>query len=390
MKLFGPDFYNITELLTEEELMIQRTAYDFVQAEFMPLIHNHYEKGTFPNEIAAKLGELGFMGSSLPEESGGSGVSNVAYGLILHELERGDSGLRSFASVQGALVMYPIHAFGSEEQKSRWLPGLGAGTTIGCFGLTEPNFGSNPGGMATRCKRDGDDWILNGNKMWITNGSLADVSVVWARDDEGIIRGFLLEKGMEGFTSSDIHGKLSLRASITSELSMSDVRVPDSSRLPNIKGLKGPLGCLTQARYGIAWGMIGAAVDCYNTALGYSKERKQFSKPIAGYQLTQAKFAEMITRITEAQLMVYRLGRLKDEGTMNFQQVSMAKRNNCAMARDIAKMPREILGANGVTEDYSPIRHMANIESVFTYEGTHEMHTLILGQDVTGIAAFDS
>ena len=390
MKLFGPDFYNITELLTEEELMIQRTAYDFVQAEFMPLIHEHYEKGTFPNEIAAKLGELGFMGSSLPEESGGSGVSNVAYGLILHELERGDSGLRSFASVQGALVMYPIHAYGSEEQKSRWLPGLGAGTKIGCFGLTEPNFGSNPGGMATRCKRDGDDWILNGNKMWITNGSLADVSVVWARDDEGIIRGFLLEKGMEGFTSSDIHGKLSLRASITSELSMSDVCVPDSSRLPNIKGLKGPLGCLTQARYGIAWGMIGAAVDCYNTALGYSKERKQFSKPIAGYQLTQAKFAEMITRITEAQLMVYRLGRLKDEGTMNFQQVSMAKRNNCAMARDIAKMAREILGANGVTEDYSPIRHMANIESVFTYEGTHEMHTLILGQDVTGIAAFDS
>ena len=390
MKLFGPDFYNITELLTEEELMIQRTAYDFVQAEFMPLIHEHYEKGTFPNEIAAKLGELGFMGSSLPEESGGSGVSNVAYGLILHELERGDSGLRSFASVQGALVMYPIHAYGSEEQKSRWLPDLGAGTKIGCFGLTEPNFGSNPGGMTTRCKRDGDDWILNGNKMWITNGSLADVSVVWARDDEGIIRGFLLEKGMEGFTSSDIHGKLSLRASITSELSMSDVRVPDSSRLPNIKGLKGPLGCLTQARYGIAWGMIGAAVDCYNTALDYSKERKQFSKPIAGYQLTQAKFAEMITRITEAQLMVYRLGRLKDEGTMNFQQVSMAKRNNCAMARDIAKMAREILGANGVTEDYSPIRHMANIESVFTYEGTHEMHTLILGQDVTGIAAFDS
>ena len=390
MKLFGPDFFNITELLTEEELMIQRTAYDFVQAEFMPLIHEHYEKGTFPNEIAIKLGELGFMGSSLPEESGGSGVSNVAYGLILHELERGDSGLRSFASVQGALVMYPIHAYGSEEQKSRWLPGLGAGTKIGCFGLTEPNFGSNPGGMATRCKRDGDDWILNGNKMWITNGSLADVSVVWARDDEGIIRGFLLEKGIEGFTSSDIHGKLSLRASITSELSMSDVRVPDSSRLPNIKGLKGPLGCLTQARYGIAWGMIGAAVDCYNTALDYSKERKQFSKPIAGYQLTQAKFAEMITRITEAQLMVYRLGRLKDEGTMNFQQVSMAKRNNCAMARDIAKMAREILGANGVTEDYSPIRHMANIESVFTYEGTHEMHTLILGQDVTGIAAFDS
>jgi|TARA_B100000959_G_scaffold286810_1_gene367406 glutaryl-CoA dehydrogenase len=390
MRLFGPDFYNITELLTEEETMIQRTAFEFVQTEFMPLVHEHYEKATFPLELAPKLGEMGFMGSSLPEESGGSGVSNVAYGLILHELERGDSGLRSFASVQGALVMYPIHAYGSDEQRSKWLPGLGAGTMIGCFGLTEPNFGSNPGGMATRCKRDGDDWIINGNKMWITNGTLADVALVWARDDDGIVRGFLLERGMDGFTSSDIHGKLSLRASITSELSMSNVRVPDSARLPNIEGLKGPLSCLTQARYGIAWGMVGAAVDCYNTSLEYSKERKQFSKPIAGYQLTQAKFAEMITRITESQLLVYRLGRLKDEGKMNFQQVSMAKRNNCAMARDIAKMSREILGANGVTEDYSPIRHMANIESVYTYEGTHEMHTLILGQEVTGIPAYDS
>ena len=390
MRSFGPDFYNITELLTEEEIMIQRTAFEFVQTEFMPLVHEHYEKATFPLELAPKLGEMGFMGSSLPEESGGSGVSNVAYGLILHELERGDSGLRSFASVQGALVMYPIHAYGSDEQRSKWLPGLGAGTMIGCFGLTEPNFGSNPGGMATRCKRDGDDWIINGNKMWITNGTLADVALVWARDDDGIVRGFLLEKGMDGFTSSDIHGKLSLRASITSELSMSNVRVPDSARLPNIEGLKGPLSCLTQARYGIAWGMVGAAVDCYNTSLEYSKERKQFSKPIAGYQLTQAKFAEMITRITESQLLVYRLGRLKDEGKMNFQQVSMAKRNNCAMARDIAKMSREILGANGVTEDYSPIRHMANIESVYTYEGTHEMHTLILGQEVTGIPAYDS
>ena len=390
MKSFGPDFYNITELMTEEELLVQKTAYEFVQTEFMPLIHEHYEKGTFPLELAAKLGEMGFMGSSLPEESGGSGVSNVAYGLILHELERGDSGLRSFASVQGALVMYPIHAYGSDEQKSKWLPGLGSGTLIGCFGLTEPNFGSNPGGMTTRCTRDGDDWILNGNKMWITNGTLADVALVWARDEGGIVRGFLLEKGMDGFTSSDIHGKLSLRASITSELSMANVRVPDSSRLPNIEGLKGPLSCLTQARYGIAWGMVGAAVDCYNTALDYSKERKQFSKPIAGYQLTQAKLAEMVTRITESQLMVYRLGRLKDEKKMNFQQVSMAKRNNCAMARDIARTSREILGANGVTEDYSPIRHMANIESVFTYEGTHEMHTLILGQDVTGIPAYDS
>jgi glutaryl-CoA dehydrogenase len=390
MKELRPDFYNITDLLTEEELLIQQTAYDFVQTEFMPIINEHYENATFPMELAPKLGELGFMGSSLPEESGGSGVSNVAYGLILHELERGDSGLRSFASVQGALVMYPIHAYGSDEQKAKWLQELGAGTKIGCFGLTEPNFGSNPGGMVTRCKKDGDDWIINGNKMWITNGTVADVSVVWARDEDGMVRGFLLEKGMDGFTSSDIHGKLSLRASVTSELSMANVRVPDSARLPNIEGLKGPLSCLTQARYGIAWGMVGTAVDCYNTAVDYSKERKQFSKPIGGYQLTQAKFAEMVTRITEAQLLVYRLGRLKDEGTMTFQQVSMAKRNNCAMARDIAKMAREILGANGITDDYSPIRHMANIESVYTYEGTHEMHTLILGQEVTGMAAYDT
>ena len=390
MKELGPDFYNITDLLTEEELLIQQTAHDFVQTEFMPLINQHYENATFPMDLVPKLGELGFMGSALPEESGGAGVSNVAYGLILHELERGDSGLRSFASVQGALVMYPIHAYGSDEQKAKWLPELGAGTKIGCFGLTEPNFGSNPGGMVTRCKRDGGDWILNGNKMWITNGSVADVSVVWTRDEEGIVRGFLLEKGMEGFTSSDIHGKLSLRASVTSELSMANVRVPDSARLPNIEGLKGPLSCLTQARYGIAWGMVGAAVDCYNTAVDYSKERKQFSKPIAGFQLTQAKLAEMVTCITEAQLLVYRLGRLKDEGKMTFQQVSMAKRNNCAMARDIARTSREILGANGITEDYSPLRHMANIESVYTYEGTHEMHSLILGQEVTGMAAYDT
>jgi glutaryl-CoA dehydrogenase len=390
MKKLGPDFYNITDLLTEEELLIQETAYDFVQTEFMPLINEHYENSTFPMELVPKLGELGFMGSALPESSGGAGVSNVAYGLILHELERGDSGLRSFASVQGALVMYPIHAYGSDEQKAKWLPELGTGTKIGCFGLTEPNFGSNPGGMATRCKRDGDGWIINGNKMWITNGSLADVSVVWARDEDGLVRGFLLEKGMEGFTTSDIHGKLSLRASITSELSMANVRVPDSARLPNIEGLKGPLGCLTQARYGIAWGMVGCAIDCYNTALDYAKERKQFSKPIGGYQLIQAKLVEMVTRITEAQLLVYRLGRLKDEGKMTFQQVSMAKRNNCVMARDVARVSREILGANGITEDYSPMRHMANIESVYTYEGTHEMHTLILGQDVTGLAAYDS
>ena len=390
MKNFGPDFYNISDLLSDEELLIQQTAFDFVKAEFMPLINEHYENGTFPLELVSKLGELGFLGSALPIESGGAGVSNVAYGLILHELERGASGLRSFASVQGALVMYPIHAYGSDEQKSKWLSELGKGTKIGCFGLTEPNFGSNPGGMITRCKKDGDGWIINGNKMWITNGSLADVAVVWARDDDDIIRGFLLEKGMEGFTSSDIHGKLSLRASITSELSMNNVCVPDTARLPNIEGLKGPLSCLTQARYGIAWGMVGAAIDCYNTALDYSKERKQFSKPIAGYQLTQTKLADLVTRITEAQLLVYRLGRLKDEGKMTFQQVSMAKRNNCVMARDVSKISREILGGNGITIDYSPIRHMANIESVYTYEGTHEMHTLIIGEHETGIPAYDS
>ena len=389
MKNFGPDYYNISDFLSDEELLIQQTAFDFVKTEFLPLINEHYEKGTFPLELISKLGDLGFLGSSLPIESGGAGVTNIAYGLILHELERGDSGLRSFASVQGALVMYPIHAFGSSEQRAKWLSDLGKGIKIGCFGLTEPNFGSNPGGMATACKKDGDDWIINGSKMWITNGSIADIAIIWAKDGEGIIRGFILEKGMKGFTSNDIHGKLSLRASITSELSMVDVRVPDSSRLPNIEGLKGPLSCLTQARYGIAWGMLGAAVDCYNTALEYAKERKQFSKPIAGYQLTQAKLAEMLTKITEAQLMVYRLGQLKDQGKMSFQQVSMAKRNNCAIARDIAKISREILGGNGITIDYSPIRHMANIESVYTYEGTHEMHTLIIREDVTGLPSYD-
>jgi len=389
MEYIGPDFYNISDLLTEEELLIQKTAHDFVNNEFKPVINEHYEKGTFPIEIATKLGELGFMGSSLPEESGGAGVSGVAYGLILHELEKGDSGLRSFASVQGSLVMYPIHSYGSDEQKKKWLPGLGSGELIGCFGLTESNFGSNPGGMVTTAKKDGDDWIINGSKMWITNGSLADVALVWAKDKTGVIRGFLLEKGMKGFTSNDIHGKLSLRASVTSELSMVDVRVPDNSRLPNIEGLKGPLSCLTQARYGIAWGMVGAAIDCYETALDYSLERKQFSKPIAGYQLTQAKFAEMLTQITMAQLTVYQLGRLKDQGKMRFDQVSLAKRNNCYVARNIARTCRGILGGNGIIEDYSPIRHMANIETVFTYEGTHEMHTLILGQAITGIAAFD-
>jgi glutaryl-CoA dehydrogenase len=390
MKEFGPDYYNITEMLTEEELLIQKTANDFVLNEFKPLVNEHYENGTFPKELISKLGDLGFMGSSLPVEFGGSGVSNVAYGLILHELERGDSGLRSFASVQGALVMYPIYAYGSNDQKKKWLKLLGSGNKIGCFGLTESNFGSNPGSMLTRCKKDGDNWIINGSKMWITNGSIADIAIVWARDEEGLVRGFILEKGMEGFSASDIHGKLSLRCSITSELSFENVCVPDSSRLPNVEGLKGPLSCLTQARFGISWGMMGAATDCYQVALNYAKERKQFSKPIAAYQLTQSKLANMLTRITEGQLMAYQLAKLKDDERMNFLQVSMAKRNNCMIARDVAKTAREILGGNGITIDYSPIRHMANIESVFTYEGTHEMHTLILGEDITKIAAFDN
>jgi glutaryl-CoA dehydrogenase len=389
MKNIGPDYYNISDELAEEELLIQQTANEFVQKEFLPLINEHYEAGTFPKKLIPKLGDLGFLGSALPVESGGAGVSNVAYGLILHELERGDSGLRSFASVQGSLVMYPIHAYGSADQKQKWLPGLGKGELIGCFGLTEPNFGSNAGGMATTAKKDGEDWIINGAKMWITNGSIADIAIVWAKDEGGIVRGFILEKGMDGFSSNDIHGKISLRASITSELSMVNVRVPDSSRLGGVEGMKGPLSCLTQARYGIAWGMTGCATDCYLSALNYSKERKQFSKSIAGYQLTQAKLVEILTKITNAQLMVMKLGRMKDAGTMNFHQVSMAKRNNCAMARDVARTSREILGANGVTLDYSPIRHMANIESVFTYEGTHDMHTLIVGEDITGIPAFD-
>ena len=389
MKYIGPDFYNISSQLTEEELLVQKTAHEFVKNEFMPSVKEHYHSGTFPVELMTKLGELGFLGSSLPEESSGAGVSNVAYGLIMHELERGDSGLRSFASVQGALVMYPIHAYGSDKQKEKWLPRLGSGDAIGCFGLTESNFGSNPGGMVTRASKDGDDWIINGSKMWITNGTIADVALVWAKDDDGIIRGFLIEREMKGFSAPEQHGKLSLRASITSELVLENVHVPDSSRLPNVEGLKGPLSCLTQARYGIAWGVIGAAVDCYETALNYSLQRKQFSRPIAGYQITQMKLVEMLTNITEAQLLVLRLGRMKDEGTMDFSQVSMAKRANVAMARDIARTSREILGANGIIDDYSPIRHMANLETVYTYEGTHEMHTLILGEKITGHSAFD-
>jgi len=389
MKYIGPDFCNITSLLTDEELLIQKTANQFVEKEFNPIVNEYYEKGSFPLDLIPKMGELGFFGATLPKEFGGSEISSTAYGLIMHELEKGDSGLRSVCSVQGGLVMYPIHQYGTDEQKDKWLPKLAAGTAIGCFGLTEANHGSDPGGMLTKAKRDGDDWIINGSKMWITNGSIADVAVVWAKDEEGIVRGFLIEKDTKGFSSSDIHGKMSLRASITSELFMKDVRIPDSNRLPGVEGLKGPLSCLTQARYSIAWGAIGAAVDCYEVALNYSKERKQFSKPIAGFQLTQKKLANMIQEITKAQLLAIQLGNLKDNNQLDFSHISLGKKNNVAIARDCARLAREILGGNGIMDDYSVMRHMMNLETVYTYEGTHEIHTLIIGQKITGEPAFE-
>ena len=389
MKYIGPDFCNITSLLNDEELLIQKTANTFVQKKFLPIVNEYYDKGTFPTNLIPEMGELGFFGSTLPKEFGGNEISNIAYGLIMHELEKGDSGLRSLCSVQSCLVMYPIFQYGTDEQKKKWLPKLASGEAIGCFGLTESNHGSDPGGMLTRAKKDGDNWIINGSKMWITNGSIADIAVVWAKDEEGIIRGFLIEKGTEGFSSSDIHGKMSLRASITSELFMKDVCVPDSNRLPNVEGLKGPLSCLTQARYSIAWGAIGAAVDCYEVALNYSKERKQFSKPIAQFQLTQQKLVYMIQEISKAQLLAIQLGRLKDSNELDFSHISLGKKNNVAMARECAKLSREILGANGIMDDYSIMRHMMNLETVYTYEGTNEIHTLIIGQKITGESAFE-
>ncbi|MBU0529919.1 acyl-CoA dehydrogenase family protein [bacterium] len=389
MKYIGPDFYNITDLLTEEELSIQKTAHEFVKNEFLPIIQEHFRKGTFPEKIIPRLGEIGVFGPTFPEEFGGAGVSNVAYGLIMQELERGDSGLRSFASVQGGLVMYPILEYGSEEQKKKWLPKLAKGEVVGCFGLTEPEFGSNPSGMLTRAKKDGNNWIINGSKMWITNGSIADIAIIWAKDEDGIISGFIIPKDTKGFTAPEMHGKLSLRASVTSELVLDDVIISDNQKLPKAEGLKAPLSCLSQARYSIAWGAIGAAIDCYETALEYSKNRKQFSKPIAAYQLTQKKLVDMLEEITKAQLLAIQLGRLKDQGKATFAQISLAKRNNVAMARDIARSAREILGANGITDDYPIMRHMMNLESVYTYEGTYEMHTLIVGKEITGFEAFD-
>jgi glutaryl-CoA dehydrogenase len=383
------DYMGFQSLLTDEEKLVRSTARQFVNDEVLPIIDKHAQEETFPSHLIGKMGELGFYGPTLPEKYGCAGLSNVAYGLLMYELERGDSGLRSLASVQGSLVMYPIHAYGSESQKERWLPLMARGEAIGCFGLTEPDFGSNPGGMRTKAVREaGGKWRINGSKMWITNGSVADVAVVWAKTDGGI-RGFLVEKGTPGFTAPRMKGKWSLRASVTSELILEDVVVDEeTSLLPNVQGIKGPLGCLTQARYGIAWGALGAADACYQTALEYAQNRIQFDKPIASYQLQQKKLAEMVTEITKGQLLALHLGRLKDQGKYSFAQVSMAKMNNVNVAIQIARTARTILGANGIMGEYPIMRHAANLESVYTYEGTHDMHLLIIGQEVTGISAF--
>ena len=388
MKLNALDYLGISEYFSDEELMVQNTARDFVDKEIMPIIEDYYEKGEFPSHLIAKFGELGFFGVNIPEKYGCSGMSNIAYGLICQELERADSGIRSFASVQGSLVMYPIYAYGNEEQKMHWLPLLAKGEKIGCFGLTEPNFGSNPSGMLTNAKKTDGGYILNGSKMWITNGTIADLAIVWAKDDNDVVRGFIVEKDFKGFSAPEMHGKWSLRASVTSELVLEDVFVPDSHLLPNVKGLKGPLGCLNQARYGIGWGAIGAAMNLYDVALEYSKDRIQFDKPIASFQMIQEQLVWMLNEITKGQLLALHVGKNKDNGTLKHTQVSMIKRNNVEIARECAKLARGILGANGITSDYPIMRHMMNIESVYTYEGTHEMHTLILGHDITGIAAF--
>lgn len=383
----GVDFMEIDTFLSDEEKLVRQTVRGFADKEVVPHIEGWFREGKFPMHLAAALGEMGFLGANL-SGYGCAEMSNVQYGLVMQELERADSGLRSFVSVQSALVMYPIHAFGSEEQKQRWLPAMQRGKTIGCFGLTEPDFGSNPGGMRTRAVKDGGDYVLNGEKTWITNGSIADVALVWARTPGGV-RGFLVEKGMPGYTAKDIKGKMSLRASVTSSLSLADVRVPASSMLPAATGLKSALDCLTQARYGIGWGAVGSAMACYNEALEYAKVRKQFGdRPIAGHQLVQAQITEMITEITKGQLLALHVGRLKDLGRADFAHISMLKRNNVKIALDIARSARDILGANGVADEYPVFRHMCNLESVYTYEGTHNIHTLIIGERATGIAAY--
>ncbi len=386
-KFQGVDYLNTDVLLADDEILVRNTVREFVDDQVLPVIEHHYRAGTFPSALVGKMADLGLFGATLPEEYGCAGMNNVAYGLAMQELERGDSAIRSFASVQSALVMYPIFAYGSEEQKKHWLPLLASGKRIGCFGLTEPDYGSNPGGMITRAEKVADGYRLNGAKMWITNGTVADVAVVWAKLD-GVVRGFLVEKGTKGFSAPEMKGKHSLRASVTSELVFEDAVIPADNILPNGSGLRLPLGCLSQARYGIAWGAIGAAMACYHSALTYAQSRVQFSKPIAGYQLTQAKLVEMLNEITKAQLLCVQLGRLKDAGTVRFQQISLAKRNNVYHALQIAREARSILGANGILDEYPVMRHAANLESVITYEGTHEMHTLIVGEDITGMAAF--
>ncbi|MEZ4415625.1 MAG: acyl-CoA dehydrogenase family protein [Gemmatimonadota bacterium] len=388
----GVDFYALDAHFSEEERMVRDTVRDWVEDRVLPLIGDAYIERRFPRELIPEMGELGVLGANLPEQYGCAGLNNVAYGLIMQEMERGDSGLRSFASVQGALVMYPIYAFGSEEHRTSWLPKLASGEAIGCFGLTEPDYGSNPAGMLTNARKTSDGWVLNGTKMWITNGSMADVAVIWAQtreqgDTKGI-RGFVVPTNTPGFSARDQKGKLSLLASDTSELALQDVHVPDSALMPKTDGLKNPLMCLTQARYGIAWGVVGAAMACYHEALSYAKTRVMFDGPIGGKQIQQVRLADMVTRITQGQLLAYHLGRMKDAGTMMPQQVSMAKRANVDMACECAREARRLLGANGILIEYSAMRHMSNLESVYTYEGTHDVHSLILGQTVTGVAAF--
>jgi len=381
------DLYNIDHLLSEDERMVRDTVRTFTRERVLPIIADHFEAGTFPRQLIPEIAQMGLLGMHL-DGYGCAGLSAVSYGLACQELEYGDSGLRSFVSVQGSLAMFPIWAYGSEEQKQRWLPKMAQGEVIGCFGLTEPDFGSNPAGMLTRAVKDGDSYILNGSKMWITNGSVADLAVVWARAEEGI-RGFLVEKGTPGFTASDVHHKLSLRASVTSELHFEDCRIPAENMLPNIRGIRGPLSCLDEARFGIAWGANGAAMACYEAALDYAKVRVQFGKPIAGFQLTQQKLAIMATELVKAQLLALQLGRLKDEGLAHSTQVSLAKRNNVREALHTAREARAVLGGNGITLEYPISRHMNNLESVFTYEGTDDIHTLILGQAITGLSAFN-
>jgi glutaryl-CoA dehydrogenase len=386
------DFYRFDSLISEEERAVRDTVRAWVDEHLIPIIGDCYIQGRFPKELIPGLAELGVLGANLPEEYGCAGLNNVAYGLIMQELERGDSGIRSFASVQGALVMYPIFAYGSEEQKRHWLPRLAAGQEIGCFGLTEPDYGSNPAGLITTARETKDGWVLNGTKMWITNGSQATVAIIWAKtgalDDPSSIRGFIVPASTRGYAGKDQKGKLSLRASDTSEIHLQDVCLPRDAILPKSGGLKSPLGCLTQARYGISWGAVGAAMACYDEALRYSLDRVMFGKPIGGTQIQQVRLADMLTEITKAQLLCHQLGRLKDAGTMTPQQVSLAKRNNVSMACDCAREARRLLGANGILVEYHSMRHLANLESVYTYEGTHDMHSLILGQEITGLSAF--